>query len=276
MLDVTVEWRLATGIWRPETVDRGLATFMPYRFVTENQDYSIYASGQVFYTLPGYPALPVRLVDEMFQRCQSVRQVSGPCTIYDPCCGGAYHLSVLAYLHWSEIGAIIASDIGEEAVALAGRNLSLLTIDGLERRTAEIAGRLAAYGKSSYAEALAGAEKLHQRLVELVKQHPIATRLFRADITKDSVRDEVGPRPVDVVLTDIPYGWHTSWHLSGQEEAGGPPPAWRMLETLIEVISPRTVLAIAADKGQKVAHERYRRVERFQVGKRQVVLLVLG
>ncbi len=273
----------STGDWQLESGDRGLATgpwrlaaFMPYRFVAENQDYSIYASGQVFYTLPGYPALPVRLVDEMFQRCQAVRQASGPCTIYDPCCGGAYHLSVLAYLHWSEIGAMIASDIDEEAVALARRNLSLLTIDGLERRMAEIAGRLAAYGKSSHAEALAGAEKLHQRLVELVKQHPIATHLFRADITKDSVRDRVGQRAVDMVLTDVPYGWHTSWQLFGQKEAGGPPPVWRMLETLLEVISPQTVLAIAADKGQKVAHERYRRIERFQVGKRQVVLLVLG
>ncbi len=246
---------------------------MPYRFVTEKENFSLYSSGQVFYTLPGYPALPVRLVDEMFQRCQAVRQVSEPGTIYDPCCGGAYHLSVLAYLHWSEIGAIVASDVDEEAVALARRNLSLLTLDGLERRMAEIAGRLAAYGKSSHAEALAGAEELRQRLVGLVKQHPIATHLFQADITRDSIRYKVGPGPVDLVLADIPYGWHSSWQLAGEEGPGGPTPVWRMLETLLEVISPQTVLAIAADKGQKVAHERYRRVERFVVGKRQVVLL---
>jgi hypothetical protein len=34
-------------------------------------------------------------------------------------------------------------------------------------------------------------------------------------------------------------------------------------------------VAIASDKLQKVAHEKYKRLEKFQVGKRQVVILRL-
>jgi hypothetical protein len=47
-----------------------------------------------------------------------------------------------------------------------------------------------------------------------------------------------------------------------------------MLETLLSVVSPWTVVAIAADKGTRLAHEGYRRIERFRLGKRQVALLV--
>jgi hypothetical protein len=46
-----------------------------------------------------------------------------------------------------------------------------------------------------------------------------------------------------------------------------------LLAALQSVLTDGSIVAIAADKSQKVAHKDYRRVERFQVGKRQVALL---
>src|SRR5512134_399203 len=103
---------------------------MQYKYEKTQIDYSDLASGRVFYSLPGHPAFPVRLASEIFQRCvahrKSIYAVSEPCTLYDPCCGAAYHLSVLGYLHGEHIRKIIASDVDEKAIDLANRNLGLL------------------------------------------------------------------------------------------------------------------------------------------------------
>jgi len=111
---------------------------MEYKYAKEQPDYSDFASGRVFFSLPGHPAFPIRLASEIFQRCVAHRKAiynnSTPGVLYDPSCGAAYHLSVLAYLHGTQIREVIASDVDEKAVALAGRNLGLLNVDGLDRR----------------------------------------------------------------------------------------------------------------------------------------------
>src|SRR5512134_3306336 len=103
---------------------------MQYKYEKTQIDYSDLASGRVFHSLPGHPAFPVRLASEIFQRCiahrEAIYQVSSRCVLYDPCCGAAYHISVLAYLHRETIQEVIASDIEEKAVALAKRNLDLV------------------------------------------------------------------------------------------------------------------------------------------------------
>src|SRR5690349_24530796 len=100
---------------------------MQYKYAIEQHDYSDLSSGRVFYSLPDHPAFPVRLASEIFQRCVAFRKtiynISAPCILYDPCCGAAYHLSVLGYLHHEYIQEIIASDIHEKAVASANKNL---------------------------------------------------------------------------------------------------------------------------------------------------------
>jgi SAM-dependent methyltransferase len=247
---------------------------MPYRFAPERQDFADYAAGKVFYGLPGYPAFPVRLASEMFQRCIAVRaarNLTAPVTVYDPCCGGAYHLSTLAYLHWDAIAAIVASDIDNDAVALARRNLNLLTLDGLEQRIAEIREMLDAYGKTSHAEALASAEGLRQRLAVLTGRRPLSTEVFRADaLDSAAICATLKPASVDVVLTDVPYGRHSAWQ---NAEGLTSSPLWQMLESLRSVLAPGAVVAIASDKGQTAEHAAFRRVDRFQIGKRRIVLL---
>ncbi len=247
---------------------------MQYQYATEQKDYSDLSSGRVFYSLPGHPAFPVRLASEIFQRClahrAAVYQVSGPCTLYDPCCGAAYHLSVLGYLHGEHIREIIASDIDEKAVALAGRNLSLLHEDGLNRRIAELSKMLEQYGRRSHREALQSAAVLKDKLLTVRKSQPLETRVFQASATaKRAIANQIEPQSVDMVFTDVPYGRHSQW----QTIDGSSNPLRSMLDALLEVVSDSSIVAVSSDKQQKAAHERFRRLEQFQVGKRRVILL---
>ena len=87
---------------------------MAYQFEAAQQDWSDFSAGRVFYALPGRPAFPARLGAEIFQRCLALRVyagLAGPLALYDPCCGGAYHLAVLGFLFPHQITRIAASDI---------------------------------------------------------------------------------------------------------------------------------------------------------------------
>jgi hypothetical protein len=244
---------------------------MPYKYATERENYGDYASGAVFYGLSGTPTFPVRLASEILQRCIAILKTdgkSGPFTVYDPCCGSAYLLSTLAYRHWKEIKALAGSDIDERALSLAEANLSLLTTEGLERRLAQIEQMWADYGKRSHQEALESAKRLKVQLRDHLTSHAIETRVFRADVTDvHALIDGLQGQPIDIVLTDIPYGQHSAWQVAHAD------PAWHMLDALRSVIPSTAVLSIASDKAQGIAHQDYRRVERFRLGKRQVTIL---
>jgi hypothetical protein len=249
---------------------------MQYKYAKEHPDYSDLASGRVFYSLPGYPAFPVRLASEIFQRCVMVRKTtynnSTPCTLYDPCCGAAYHLSVLAYLHGEHIREIIASDVDENATSLATRNLGLLTVSGLDKRIAEISNMIEQYGKDSHKEALRSANILKSKIISLTQNHLLATRVFQSSATDEAeISRNIKTNSVDIVFTDVPYGQHSHWQDSNPDEVSNP--LRKMLGALLSVLSPPSVVAIVSDKKQKVSHESYRRVEQFQLGKRRVVIL---
>ena len=243
---------------------------MEYKFATEHANYADLASGHVFYSLPGHPAFPVRLASEIYQRCLALRgQGSSPCTIYDPCCGAAYHLSVIAYLHWDSICRVICSDIDEKAVQLAERNLGLLTPLGMERRSREISAMVRLYDKESHKGALESITHMQEQVNRLTAVRPIQTQVFLANATEAaSLREGLQGIGIDMVFSDIPYGQHSQW-----QATRSPHPAWAMLEALHEFLSPKSIVAIASDKLQKVVHEKYERLDKFQLGKRQVVIL---
>ena len=250
---------------------------MPYQFATENEDYADFASGRVFYNAPGHPTLPVRLVSEIFQRCLMLRQQNGLTelvTIYDPCCGSAYHLSTLAYLHWPEIRTILASDIDESVLHTAVRNLNLLTTTGLQTRAAAIAEMQQKFRKSSHDEAAVSLQKLAGRLERNLREHDIETAVFTADATNSqAISQGVAGQKIDIVLADVPYGQQSNWQSSDDSLAAEKSLVEPMLTALLPVLSAETVVAIIANKAQKFTHENYRRVDRFQIGKRRVVLL---
>jgi len=243
---------------------------MEYKYAKEQQDYSDYASGRVFYSISGHPAFPVRLATEIFQRCmahrQAMYQIASPCVLYDPCCGTAYHLSVLTYLHRQSIREIVASDVDEKAVSLAEKNLCLLNMVGLENRIAEIKSMLERYGKDSHKDALKSANILKTRLSQ---EHALVTKTFQVNILdKADLLQKLPSHSIDLVFTDVPYGQYSAWH--GPDVSN---PLWSMLESLLAVLSSSSLVAVVSDKGQKATHESYQRIEQFQVGKRRTTIL---
>jgi 16S rRNA G966 N2-methylase RsmD len=246
---------------------------MEYKFATVYSNYSDLASGYVFYSLPGHPAFPVRLASEIYQRCLAYRgKGSSPCTVFDPCCGAAYHLSIIAYMHWDSISRVICSDIDDKAVQLAERNLSLLTPAGMERRDREITAMVHLYGKSSHKDALESIRRLQDQVTCFYNVRPIQTHVFRSNATDAAgLREGLQGTPIDVVFTDIPYGQHSQW-----QEIKGPNPAWSMLDALREFLTHESIVAVASDKLQKIVHEKYQRLEKIRIGKRQVVILKMA
>jgi len=247
---------------------------MQYTYETEDQDYSDLASGRVFYSMSGHPAFPVRLASEIFQRClahrETIYQNPTPCVLYDPCCGTAYHLSVLGVLHGVHIREIIGSDVDEKAVDLAKRNLGLMSIAGLDQRIAEITDMIERYGKDSHKEALKSATLLRDKIATLAQEHQIATTVFQSSaMDRKTIHKNMPTRYVDIVFTDVPYGEHSRWQNTGESSN----PIVSMLDTLVGVLSASSIVAIVTDKKQKVAHEHYQRLEQFQIGKRRAVIL---
>ncbi len=241
---------------------------MEYRYARDS-NFADLASGHVFYSLPGHPAFPVRLASEIYQRCLAYRGRDKACTIYDPCCGAAYALSVIAYLHWDSVCRVIGSDIDEKAVQAAGRNFGLLTPLGMERRGHEISAMLTLYGKDSHRQALASAHTLLEQVICLTNVRPMQVHVFQADATDPAaLRAGLEAAEVDIVLTDIPYGLHSTWQ--GQ---AGTDHTYSLLDSLLAVVPHGCIVAISSDKDQKLAHEGYERLEKFQVGKRQVAVL---
>jgi 23S rRNA (guanine2535-N1)-methyltransferase len=252
---------------------------MQYKFEKTDQNYSDLASGKVFYSLLGHPAFPVRLASEIFQRCLANRRtiygVTTPCTLYDPCCGAAYHLSVIGYLHRNNIQKIIGSDVDEKAVDLAKLNLGLLSEEGINRRIDEITSMLEQYKKASHKEALQSALVIKNKVTVMVQEHPLVTRAFQANAMDGrKMLSNIPASSVDIVFTDIPYGQHSQWHVSDIGESTNP--IGSMLNALTGVISTSGIVAIVSDKRQKVSHDKYQRVEQFQIGKRLVNLLKRG
>jgi SAM-dependent methyltransferase len=257
---------------------------MQYRYA-QNRNFEDYASGRVFYARAGQPAFPVRLASEIFQRAYQHWQAvggQGGCTVYDPVCGGGYWLVVLAYLHWEAIAAIYASDFDGEVLPLAERNLSLITPGGLNQRISEIKAMVTAFHKDSHRSALVSARKFYQQLEINLESHAIEGVVFQADATDtQNIARGLAGRKVDLVLADVPYGWHSQWQMGNGDlesqfslQAASHTPIEAMLSAMHSILDPGVVLAIAYDKSQKIQSEQFLRLERFQVGKRQIQILL--
>ncbi len=243
---------------------------MPYQFETERQDLTDFAAGRVFYALPGRPAFPVRLAAEIFQRCLALRARagdSGPFRLYDPCCGGAYHLAALGFLFPRAIASIAASDIDPDAAGLAARNLALLSSAGLDQRETELRALLDQFGKPAHAGALESLARMRARRAGLETPR----RVFTADAGQArALLEGLGPLRADLVFSDVPYGRYSHWHGAYAD------PLAAVMEALRGVLAPGGMLAVALDKGQKPVHPAYRKLGGMKLGLRQVVILELS
>jgi SAM-dependent methyltransferase len=241
---------------------------MQYKYAGE-RSYSCFASGSVLYNKRGATSFPARLSSEIFQRCAELLKShgnKGPYTIYDPCCGGGYLLTVLGFLHGREIQRVYASDIDTETLELAERNLALLKAPGLEGRILQIKGMIEDYGRESHREALLNAMQLKAMLAKRTEE--IAICCYEWDILKDFEADNPA-RDVDIVITDIPYGDIAHW----VGESDSSQAVHDFLNNIYPVLGERAVVALVTPKKTKAGHGLYLRIERFNVGKRQVTIL---
>jgi len=242
---------------------------MEYKYAADDRSYSCFASGSVLYNKRGATSFPARLSSEIFQRCAEILRKAGnegPYTVYDPCCGGAYLLTVLGFLHGRRIKRIIASDIDAGILELAGRNLSLLTMPGLKQRISQIKGMIAEYGRDSHREALQNAIKLEELLAQRFGEIDISC--YEWDILK---HDNAGSpaENVDIAITDIPYGGIAHW--VGETDSGRA--VHDFLQNIYPALGEGAVAALVAPKKTIISHGLYRRIERFNAGKRQIVIL---
>ncbi|GIP34399.1 hypothetical protein [Paenibacillus sp. J2TS4] len=243
---------------------------MEYKHVTTKMNYEDLASGKVIESRLGMTSFPVRLGSELFQRGLVHLQkkgVNGPYTVYDPCSGCGYLLTVIGLLHGDQVEAVYASDIREEAVLLSRQNLSLLTIEGIERRIGEIGKYVQEYGKASHKEALEAACRIREGVVQ--RRNPIPAVSFQADILSEGERASAFCPRADLIITDVPYGQTAQWEGEGE----GQDPLHRMLDQLLHLVHPSSVLVLIADKKQKIRHEGYKRLEALKIGKRQAAIL---
>lgn len=240
---------------------------MVYEFEKDHKNYEDYGSGKVLFNQKGTTGFPVRLACEIFQRCKkhlALKKIEAPYTIFDPCCGGGYLLTTLGFLHGALLSRIYASDIDENAVNLAKKNLSLLTASGIHIRKEQIGEMIAAFGKKSHQEAYESAGRLEKEI--LGKKISILTECHQVDILniKDYGMKDI---TVDLIITDVPYGNIVQWSHNGNFVMES------FLENLLFVLKPTSIVAVIADKKQIIRHSKYKRIEHFKVGKRQVSIL---
>ena len=232
---------------------------MEYKYC-EKTSFEDFASGRVLYNKPGLTNFPVRLLQEIYQRCLHYSDKKENITLYDGCCGGGYLLTVLGFLN-PTIVTLYGSDINLEALETAKDNLNLLTSDGLHQRMEEIKALYEQYKKESHREAMDSIVSLEALLKN--RENDIRTFVFQNDITSPGCLTKES-FTADIIISDVPYGELVTWKGEAVDFQIS-----HMLEALKPVLAPQGIVAICSDKKQKIQAKDYIRLEKQQVGKRK-------
>lgn len=238
-----------------------------YKFVKEKVDYSAFASGQVFYSKPGFTAFPVQLASEIFQISLSHLSEMGvkkPYVLYDPCCGSGQLLTTLGFLHGNYLSQIIGSDVDGMAVEFAEKNLGLLTTSGLDKRINELQQMAKKFNKESHKTSLRNAISFKEKLNHL------QVKIFQADVTNASfLQRELQNTKLNLVITDVPYGRESSWLTTANYESS---PVLKMMESLLPILSNNAVVVIATNRQQKLeTHPAFEKIDSLKLVKRRLM-----
>lgn len=236
---------------------------MQYIHVIEKQNYELLSAWRVLYSIQGATAFPVRLIDEIFQRCCTLIWKNTDIKLYDPCIGSWYMLTVLWFLHYEKIGALVWSDVDATILSVAKKNLSLLTSVWLQSRMDEIQHMIAQFGKDSHRDALGDAKKLLSRVNQ--QYHTIHTHTFVSSISE--IKKEISDQDFDIIIFDAPYGMVTQWSESLDME--------NVCLSLWKNLTANGILVIVTDKKSiKIKQSNlYTKVSFFNHGKRRITFL---
>jgi hypothetical protein len=238
------------------------------------RNYEDLASGRVLMSLPGTTAFPVRLASEIFVQCvahlgRKRRQRSFH--LYDPTCGGGYMAAVLGFLHAGHLRKISASDIDNDAIRLAARNLSLLNETGLAERERQLQRHLANFDKASHAGALESVGHIRRQFLD--RSRRVEVDVFKADaLDPIAIQQGLAGEIPDVIFADVPYGRQSSWRASQPHDADVGFTS-RLLTSLSDLDLSGSVVAIATSKDEKFADARYRRIRVVRAPHRKVTML---
>jgi len=235
---------------------------MVYKYFPKN-NYEDFSSGRVILHKSKYPNFPVRLAGEIFCHCLEYINKPKNISVYDPCCGNDYLLTVLGFLFNDKIKTIYGSDIDNEAVNLAQVNLSLLSITGIEERKNELMDLVNKYNKQSHKAAINSINNISKNI-----KHEIGINIFLTDILKENGLNNLN-FCVDILITDVPYGNLVNWN----EKINNPIDI--LLDTIIPVINKETIIAIIYNKNQKMNNLRYGRLNKYKVGHRIIEIMKL-
>ncbi len=231
-----------------------------YLHAVKRETYADLAGGGVLHSAPGYPGFPVRPAEEIFLRCAALLPPA-PLTLSDPLCGSGSLVAVLGLRHRARIAHVAATDADPDAVALAHRNLDLLSEAGLRRREAVLRERAAAFGKPGYLDAADAAARLRAQLADSGGDLPYTCEV--ADVFTAEAK------PADVVICDVPYGEQTQWR-------GSPPaePVPALVERLVAFLPSPAVVAVVVPKASPVRWP-FAPTQRLRLGRREARLFLV-
>ena len=99
-------------------------------------------------------------------------------------------------------------------------------------------------------------------------KHEIKTNTFFANILNENELDNKN-FTADIIITDVPYGNLVNWSNTNGEEIN------RLLDTIIPVINPKTIIAVSHDKNQRIENLKYNTLEKIKTGHRRIEILQL-
>lgn len=229
----------------------------------KKENYEDYSSGRVLYGVSGATNFSVRIINEIFEWSVNYLGKADGYVVYDSFCGTAYSLTVLGFLHAEKIREIIGSDINEKVLEFAGKNLSLLSKEGIDKRIEGLRGFIAEYNKDSHKEALESALRLKEKSTENIKVSIFVHNILSTAELPSSVND------IDFLFADVPYGALVEW--KGVEDVHNP--IQTFLSNVSNRLSQKSVVAIALNKKQAIEHVGYRKVKSFSRGTRKIIIL---
>ena len=237
-----------------------------YKYYSNNDNFEDFSCGRVLYNKAGIPNYPVKITGEIFKRCLEYLDKKEDITVYDPCCGGGYLLTVLGLLNPDIIGKIIGSDISQEVIVVAKDNLSLLTVDGILRRKNQINDMVINFDKQSHKDAFKSTEVF----LDIAEHRAINPKIicFNADVLNKESFEKLNFK-ADIIITDVPYGNLVAW--SDVDEKNNT--IDRLLDNIIPILHKDTIIAISTDKSQKIRNEHFIRHNKFKIGKRVIYIL---